>query len=201
MERRRFCLALAAGIAFAPARAAELVGGPCDGCELIHVGRPKSPGASLRLAPEGEPGEPLVLEGLILHADGRTPAAGVVLYLHQTDARGQYAGGKGRARRHGRLRGWLQTGADGAYSIHTIRPVAYPGRDIPAHIHATVLEPGRNEYYLDDYVFSDDPLLASDYATRAKNRGGSGVLRLERRDGTWHGRRDIVLGRNIPGYR
>jgi protocatechuate 3,4-dioxygenase beta subunit len=142
--------------------------------------------------------------GRILRADGRTRAPGVVLYVYHTDAQGYYSpapGATGHARRHGHLRGWMRTNAAGEYRFTTIRPAAYPGRDIPAHIHPIIKEPDLNEYWIDTYEFDDDPLLTPAVRSRYENRGGPGVLHLARNAaGVWTGRRDINLGLNIPGY-
>ena len=86
------------------------------------------------------------------------------------------------------------------YRFRSIRPAAYPRQDIPAHVHVVVKEPTRNEYYLDDFEFNDDPLLTAAKRAAHGQRGGSGVVRLEKKNGVWTGRRDIVLGRNIPNY-
>ena len=96
----------------------------------------------------------------------------------------------------------MKTDRDGRYELRTIRPAPYPGRDIPAHIHPVVKEPGKNEYYLDEYLFADDPLLTREKRGKLENRGGSGIVAVSRnQQGVWVGRRDIVLGRNIPDYR
>ena len=151
------------------------------------------------IPPEGEPGERLVLEGTVYQADGTTPASGVLVYAYHTNAGGVYpkrGDESGNARRHGYLRGWLRTGADGRYRIVTIRPGAYPGGGPPAHVHMTVQPPGERETYVDEVEFEDDPRLTPAYRARLAGRGGSGVVRLERRpDGTLHARRDILLGR------
>ncbi len=179
------------------------VGGYCEGCEAVYLGRPREIASSVRIAPEGEPGEPLEMRGRVLRLDGKTPAPGVVLYIYHTDARGYYSpapGAEGWARRHGHLRGWVKTDARGEYAFQTIRPAAYPGRDEPAHIHAIVLEQGINEHYIDDYVFDDDPLLTPPKRARLRQSGGSGVVTLTKTGGVWKGTRDIVLGLNVPGY-
>ena len=72
---------------------------------------------------------------------------------------------------------------------------------MPAHVHPIVKEPERNEYYLDEYFFDDDPRLTPAKRAKLENRGGSGIVRLQRRDGRWIGRRDLVLGMMIPNYR
>ena len=48
-------------------------------------------------------------------------------------------------------------------------------RPEPEHIHLTVKEPGKNEYYLDDYLFEDDPILTDQKRKLLSNRGGSGI--------------------------
>ncbi|MBC8107137.1 MAG: hypothetical protein H7Z14_11150 [Anaerolineae bacterium] len=101
---------------------------------------------------------------------------------------------------HGYIRGWVRTGPDGRYAIKTVRPGTYPSNDEPAHVHATIKEPGRDEYYIDDFVFDDDTLLTTQKRLRMENRCGSGVLRLVRKDGVLVGERNIILGRNIPGH-
>lgn len=103
--------------------------------------------------------------------------------------------------RHGRLRGWIRTGADGRYRFDTIRPAPYPGRDIPAHSHMVVKEPGKSEYYIDECEFDDDPLLDRARRQSREQRGGSGIVRVARSSGgTPHIERNIILGRNVPDY-
>lgn len=95
----------------------------------------------------------------------------------------------------------MKTDAQGHYKFRTTRPAPYPGRTNPAHIHPIVKEPDRNEYYLDEYLFDDDPLLTKDKRDAQEGRGRSGIMRLTRNaDGVWMGWRDIILGWNIPDY-
>lgn len=181
-----------------------VVGGYCEGCEGIYEGMPRELSWQTAVVAADEPGQRLEMSGRIYRADGKTPAPGVILYVYHTDARGYYSpapGATGNARRHGHLRGWMKTDAAGEYKFTTIRPAPYPGRGIPAHIHPIVKEPDLNEYYIDDYLFDDDPLLTPQERARQANRGGPGVVRLAKnRDGVWIGRRDITLGLNIPNY-
>jgi protocatechuate 3,4-dioxygenase beta subunit len=166
---------------------------------------PAALGPRTTIASASEPGERMELSGVLYRRDGKTPASGVVLYVYHTDATGLYSPAPdqtGPSRRHGHLRGWMKTGADGRYAFSTIRPAPYPGRSIPAHVHPIVKEPDRNEYYLDEYRFDDDPLLTVEERRRAENRGGSGVVHLVKNAyGVWIGTRDFVLGLNIPAYR
>jgi protocatechuate 3,4-dioxygenase beta subunit len=184
---------------------APLIGG-CDGCEAIFEGQPDRMSAGARIAGPGEPGEPLVLEGVVRDAAGR-PRAGVIVYAYHTNAQGVYPRGEPplgeAARRHGKLRGFARTDEGGHYRFETIRPAAYPGRNVPQHIHMQILEPGRCHYYIDDVVLTDDPLLTDAQRKRREGRGGSGISAPRRapgRTGAWMVRRDIQLGAGVPGY-
>ncbi len=169
----------------------------CEGCEAVHEHDLAGLPSTVVIPAPDEPGERLVLTGRVLRPDGKSPARGVVLYLHHTNAQGVYprrGDERGWGRRHGYLRGWLKTNTGGEYRIETIRPGAYPGRSAPAHVHVTVKEPDRQEYWIDDFVFDDDPLVDGAYRGRRESRGGSGIVTLAKdATGTWVGRRDIVL--------
>jgi hypothetical protein len=191
------CYALELSVANTP-----VVGGPCQGCEAVFVGLPGTLSSQERIAPADERGEPLRIEGRVFDAEGQ-PRAGVIVYAYQTNAEGVYPPAtqfEDRwARRHGQLRAWAQTDAQGGYVFETIRPASYPDSRIPQHVHLHVIEPGCATYYIDDLRFSDDPLLP-DSAGGTPARGGSGLATPELGDGIWRARRDIQLGQNIPGH-
>jgi protocatechuate 3,4-dioxygenase beta subunit len=95
----------------------------------------------------------------------------------------------------------VKTDKEGNYSIYTIVPAHYTGRNTPAHIHLLIREPGlENEYYIDDLVFDDDPLLTAAMRRSMKNRGGNGILRVVHQGSLQIAEHDIILGLNIPGY-
>jgi len=188
----------------APAGREPIVGGPCEGCEAVFEGLPEALDWRARIAPVGEPGEPLRIEGSVLGPDG-APAEGVIVYAYHTDARGIYPKDeslRGRAAyRHGRLRAWVKTDERGRYRFDTIRPASYPETRIPQHVHMHVLEPGRCTYWIDSLHFLDDLYLTPDERFNQEGRGGSGLVEPERgEDGAWVVRRDVVLGENVPGY-
>ena len=151
------------------------------------------------IAGNDEPGERLVISGTLREADGKNAAAGVVLYLYHTNSKGIYprrGDETGNARRHGHLRAWLRTNDKGQYEFNTIRPGPYPGRDSPAHIHVTVKEQSKPEYWLDSFMFEGDPRITPQYRATRDNIGGSGIVSLKRDErATWRGQRDIVLPR------
>ncbi len=180
------------------------VGGPCEGCEAIY----ECPVSFDRLdntdtlADFNDQGPRMEISGVVFQRDGKTPAPGVVIYFYHTDQRGIYpkkGNEQGWARRHGYLRGWVKTDEKGRYRFFTLRPGVYPARNSPAHIHATIKEPGKTEYWIEEFVFADDPLLATVPPSR-EPRGGNGVLALVERGGILTGRRDIILGLHVEGY-
>ena len=206
MKKHAFILLTFALVANTCLAQDKKVGGPCEGCEAIYESPvPFEKLKSITLLPgtswDGK--KPMGINGTVYKADGKTPAPGVVLYLYHTDETGQYpkkGNEKGWAKRHGYLRGWVRTDEKGFYKFGCLRPAPYPGRDQPAHIHVVVKEPGLNEYYIDEFVFSDDPLLTEEKKKELENRGGSGIVKIIDVGNMFKGARDIYLGRNIPDY-
>lgn len=180
------------------------VGVPCDGCEIFYVDMPKQLSPIVQINPPGEPGEPLEMSGVIYHADQKTPAKDIILYVYHTNQKGYYEPSTDQnpeSKRHGHLRGWMKTNADGAYKFKTIKPGVYPQRSPPAHIHPIIKEPGKSIYYIDEYVFKGEYKVDDAYKANEEKRGGSGIIELKKNSsGVWIGKRDLVLGLNIPQY-
>lgn len=152
----------------------------CEGCEATAERDPSALSSAAVLAGPGEPGQRMILTGRVVGVDGVTPAAGVILYAHHTNAQGLYANGSEESvwsRRHGRLRGWVKTGPDGLYRFETIKPEPYPDRTLPAHVHLFLKEPGRGPYYIDDVVFEGEFKVDAAYRAAQELRGGSGIVR------------------------
>lgn len=192
----------------ATAGSANRVGGDCEEgyCELIYYGMPKEMNNTDTSAGWYEAGRKLLVTGTVYQIDGRTPAPNVIVYYHHTDNNGYYSPGDGKplnSTRHGHIRGWVKTDADGHYAIYTIRPGPYPKVEDPEHIHLIIKEPNiANEYWINDLVFDDDPRLLP---FRKKHpevnpRCGSGTLRVLLGDSMQIAEHDIVLGLNIPNY-
>ncbi len=181
-----------------------VVGGPFENGEFFYIGMPDTIKSIDTSAGWNQQGQQLLVTGTIFKSDGKTPAPDVILYYYHTDIQGHYAGKKGldtRVVRHGYIRGWVKSDANGQYSIYTVRPAPYPGRNFEAHIHPAIKEPGIDkEYYIDEFVFDDDPLLTSEKRKRMENRGGSGILRVFKKEGMQIAEHDIILGLNIPNY-
>lgn len=152
----------------------------------------------------------LLLTGIVYQADGTTPAANVILYYYQTNAEGQYLHVETEARSvpknangatHGFIRGWVETGKDGKYEIYTTRPGGYPSGEEVAHVHIYLTDPYISDtYYIDNFVFDDDPLLTTKRRRAFENRAGNGIVRLVQKENLQIAERDLFLGLNIRDY-
>ena len=133
----------------------------------------------ITVSPQSEPGEALVISGVVFQADGRTPLRGASVYVYQTDARGYYAADDARASNNPRLRGYLRTDAQGRYEYRTVRPGSYPGTRNPGHIHYHVSAPGYRERVF-EIVFEGDSLIPEQWRRDANNpESGVAIVRLE----------------------
>lgn len=182
----------------------KLVGAPCEGCEAILEVDHSLVESIDTLPLFSTTTSPIKITGTIYQSDGKTPAAGVILYVYHTNEDGIYPSKgdeKDWSSRHGHIRAWLKTNRLGQYTFYTGLPASYPGRKVAAHIHPTLLEPNGKYYYVEDYYFADDPYLTKRELNPAAPRGGTpGVLQLQQEGDLWVGRRDFVLGKNIPDY-
>tara|TARA_R110002073_G_scaffold233266_1_gene394408 strand:- start:51 stop:662 length:612 start_codon:yes stop_codon:yes gene_type:complete len=181
----------------------KTVGGPCQGCEAIYeydtkVLKPIDTLPDFRVL-----SNPIKISGTVYEIDGKTPARNVILYVYHTNDKGIYPKKpelKGWGKRHGYLRGWMKTDTFGKYEFYTSRPASYPNSTTPQHIHITVKEPDKNEYYIEDFYFRDDPHITNSILNRKNPRGGSGVIVLANNGSIQVAKRDIILGLNIPNY-
>ncbi len=181
-----------------------------DESSPLRYGMPKRMASSDVSPGWTQHGQKIMLTGTVYELDATTPAVDVILYYYQTNPQGVYATKSDEPRNmpknelgqtHGYIRGWVKTGIDGKYSIKTVLPGTYPSRSEPAHVHLTVMERFEMDpYYIDDFVFDNDPLLTSERRRKMENRGGSGVIRFVEKNGIKVGERNLILGLNIPNY-
>ena len=124
---------------------------------------------------KGQVGEPLVVSGKVVDADGR-PATGTVLALWQNSGNGLYAQqDKDQAPTNYHAR--LTVAADGTFAFSTVRPVSYtvpddgPAGDMlralgrhawrPAHLHMIIHAPGHKPL-ITEFFPEDDKYLEQD---------------------------------------
>lgn len=201
LNRRSFLQSASAALALPLVGLGALQLASCANNEtsFAHAGLAgKSDPASWKTAivSDQEPGEPLIVSGTIYAPDGRAPLERISLWVYQTDATGNYSTGGGN-NRNTRLHGLMRTNAEGRYEFRTIKPVSYPGRRIPAHIHAFVSGPGYPEYWIDEYWFEGDPFITDDMRRKLTGQGTFfPIVKLIRgEDGVLRGVRDIKIER------
>ena len=180
------------------------IGGNCEDCEAIYESPvPFEQLNSVDTLPDfNEAGPKIEISGIVYQRDGKTPAKDVVLYVYHTDQTGIYpkkGNEKGWARSHGYIRGWVKTDKNGFYKFYTLVPASYPNSRNPKHIHPTVKETDKNEYWIDEYLFEGDPYLENERSDR-RPRGGTGMIKPHMKDGILRATRHIILGLNVPDY-
>ena len=93
----------------------------------------------------GMPGQPIRISGRVFDQDCN-PLPGAKVDFWQADANGVYDNA-GYI-----LRGYVVTGADGAYTLDTVEPGVYPGR--PPHVHVKVFAPDGRELLTTQMYFA-----------------------------------------------
>lgn len=170
---------------------------PDANIECYFINMPETLESTMIIPCEGEIAEELIITGTIFKSDGKTPHPNVILYAYHTDSKGYYSkrgNETGVQKWHGKLHGWCKTDSAGRYTIRTIRPAPYPDRSTPAHIHSAIKEPDNSMLHINDFVFTDDPLVDEKYKSSFEREvGGTGILELKKIDNGWIGQRDIVL--------
>lgn len=163
-KRRRLLWATLIGAGL-PASAAAAVCRPTEPNSLGPFYRRQAPFRAV-LAAASEPGEPLIIAGRVLAADGCTPLVDAVVDAWHANANGQYynvVGNRGDEPEAFRLRGQVRTNAKGEYRFETILPGAYSAR--PRHVHFIASHPDAQELVTQMY-FAGDPRLQSDALVR-----------------------------------
>lgn len=135
-----------------------LLSSPVSAAQSVHEA-PESAPSTGRLAPAGEPGQPLHVSGVVVGTTN-APIANASIYVYQTDHEGYYGVKPASDNRNPRLKLFLRSDARGAWSFDTIRPGSYPSSRIPAHIHFEVSAVGRPPLVF-EIVFEGDPFITA----------------------------------------
>ena len=151
--------------------------------ERAQQARPAKLSATARIAPDSEPGTPLVIHGRAYAADRKTPLANAVVFAYHTDKDGLYDR-PGTSNLSWRLRGWAQTDGEGRFEFQTIRPGAYPGRKVAEHVHFNVCSPLPASAITPGNCTSRTIRFVTDTERAASEREGDfGAVRPVRREG------------------
>ena len=119
-DRRLLGVTLSVGI---------VLGGVATLAQSVHEAPAAAPSVG-RVAPRGEPGDPLNVSGVVVGPDG-APIAGASLYVYQTDREGYYGVKPASDNRNPRLKLFLRSDASGTWSFETIKPGSYPNSQVP----------------------------------------------------------------------
>jgi protocatechuate 3,4-dioxygenase beta subunit len=154
--------------------------------ERAQAARPSALGSVSRIAPESEPGSPLVINGRVYQTDGRTPAAGITVFAYQTDRTGVYDV-PSNGPHSWRLKGWAVTDAEGRFQFRTIRPASYPNATVPQHVHLHLEGPNLPRRWTTELEFDDDPKMTARSREISRQAGMFGGVRpVTKRDGIDH---------------
>ncbi|HXW08195.1 MAG TPA: hypothetical protein VD833_23390 [Vicinamibacterales bacterium] len=134
------------------------LGGVSGVAQSVHEAPAGAPSTG-RVAPEGEPGQPLNVSGVVVGPDG-APIGGASLYIYQTDHEGYYGVKPASDNRNPRLKLFLRSDPKGTWSFETVKPGSYPNSRVPPHIHFEVSAPGRAPKIF-EIVFDGDPFVTT----------------------------------------
>ncbi|MGQ0383706.1 MAG: dioxygenase family protein [Gammaproteobacteria bacterium] len=162
-----------------------------------------------KLAGPDEPGQRLILSGMVRGPDCKTPLPGTLIEVWQANHAGHYdTATPGNFTDDGNfhLRGMLATDSGGRYEIETVVPGSYPippglpgleqyaGLTRAAHIHFRVIH-GLHVPVTTQLYFQGDPYLAGDPWGRTKP---SLAIALKKDGAIRRGNFDFVLGNGLP---
>lgn len=132
----------------------------------------------MTIASATEPGERLRLDGMVVGPDC-APIAGAILDIWQADKDGTYYEPNGGEPY--RLRGKLQSAADGTWQLSTIKPGNYKldaSSWRPAHLHFTVSHPKFRSVTTQIYFDGDPFLPPNDGCTGCSSDDPARIVRL-----------------------
>jgi len=128
------------------------------------------------LAAAGEPGRAIKVSGVVVDSAGAS-VRDASIYAYQTDAEGYYGVKPVSDSQNPRLKIFLRSDAQGAWSFDTIKPGSYPNSKAPAHIHFEVSAPGFAPRFF-EIVFEGDPFVTDEmrrnraFSVRSIDAGG-----------------------------
>ena len=139
----------------------------------------------IQLTNSHEPGNPLIIYGKIINGKTRKPVSDAALFVYQTDSSGIY--NSTGPDENARIKGTVNTNANGCFKIKTILPGDYPGRMNSRHLHYVIRAKGYQE--------KKSILFFKGFTTENVNgRGPLTVLDIKKdKTGTWIGSTDLQI--------
>tara|TARA_R110000868_G_scaffold91812_4_gene254433 strand:- start:15859 stop:16542 length:684 start_codon:yes stop_codon:yes gene_type:complete len=138
----------------------------------------------------------LKITGTIFENDGVTPANNVVFTIFQADEDGNYEMKRDANRkRYVYHRAEITTKADGKYTFYTFMPGRFLHTKELINIHREIKEPGKDTYKLDAFFFNNDPLFLK-LIPDCRRQLANSTLKVEKKDGMYIAKKDIVLEQN-----
>ena len=137
----------------------------------------------------------LKITGIIYESDGVTPAKNVMLFIHHTDESGNFELKRQNKKRYVHHRGWVKTDVDGKYTFYTFVPGKYIYGNELTQILPIIKEPNKPEYKIETFLFDDDPLLIGKCRTKVEETNPNRILKLNKKEGLFEAKRDIILGK------
>lgn len=139
----------------------------------------------------------LKVTGTIYENDGVTPAKNVMLFIHHTDENGNFELKRQNKKRYVHHRGWVKTDADGKYTFYTFVPGKYVYGNELTQILPIIKEPNKPEYKIETFLFNNDPLLTGKCRKKVEETNPKRILtlKLNKEEGLFEAKRDIVLGK------
>lgn len=149
--------------------------------------------------PKSERGDRMVVRGVVMDRD-KKPITNASVYLYHTDNEGRYNNTEPRPGFGGespRLHAYMRTDSVGRYVYGGVRPAAYPGLTLPAHVHFVVQADGFQPRVF-EFWFEGDPMVTSDHLAGQAKDPDRFLIRPAKRDTNrvWQITNDIVLERN-----
>ena len=144
----------------------------------------------VRIAPLSEPGDQILISGVVYQADGVTPAAGARIFAYHVDRFGIYSTRADREPKYvARLKTYFSADEQGRYAIATIKPASYPNSTISAHIHVHAAPKGISDTDLFEYshvvpnfLFENDRFISQREVEESRSWGRfNNVVRLTAR--------------------
>ena len=136
----------------APEAAAPEAAAPAAAAAATAEGASRS--ADVQLAPPDEPGQKLVVTGVLIRAEDRTPIPGHRFRIYQADTTGDYRAKNPADERTARLGADVTTDTGGRFTVRTILPGVYgtPPGDPHLHLEVSGAEPPMHVVYFDGFV-------------------------------------------------